>query len=46
MEIKMDYICLMCEHRVNAESKSIHVCPICGSDDIGYIPRDKQLIRI
>ena len=43
MEIEMDWICLMCENR---EKEQIRVCPICGSDDIGYIPHDKRLIRI
>jgi len=43
METEMDWIYLMCENR---EKEQIRVCPICGSDDIGYIPHDKRLIRI
>lgn len=39
----MDWICLRCENR---SKKKMEECPICGSDDIGYIPHNKQLIRI
>ena len=39
----LETICLKCEHRFGKIQDDN--CPKCGSDDLGMIPKDKQLLR-